>query len=80
MDTITFFLGITKAPATGNWIWDSDESQVTWTIWNPVKWWHQCAYMSRNTVQERKDKMRWTSVECSGNNDSRTTVCEKAGK
>ena len=75
MGTISFFLGLTKT--TGNWIWDSDGTQVTWTIWNPVKYNHQCAYMSRNTVQERKDQKRWTSVECSGNNVSRTTVCER---
>ena len=81
MDTITFFLGMTKAIASANWIWFSDGSPVTWSIWSPVKSWHQCAYMKRNTVQGSWfDKMRWSSVECSREDVPRASVCEKIRK
>ena len=75
MDTLTFFLGTTRND-NHSWVWDSDGSRVTWTIWDPVKRSHDCAYMKRNTEENTSDKMRWSSVECSVNNVPRTTVCE----
>ena len=70
-----FFLGLTDRETEGRWVWSSDGTPVTWTLWksgepNGGRW--------ENCVAADK---KWTSQHCYQHHDAEITlICEKTRK
>ena len=85
MGTIIFWLGMTDTAAEGQWVWNSDGSPVTWTIWGrgePDGGSSQnCVDMLRNYAINigEGDKKKWGTGGCESPH-ARTVVCEKKEK
>ena len=79
MNTDTFFLGMKKSNEDPEeWVWDSDGSLVIWWNWIEETRKYNCAELNKSIVPNYGFK--WSSVQCSGHNMSRTTVCERTRK
>ena len=85
MGTNSFFLGVNDKEREGYWVRDSDNSPVSLDVWDfygepDGDTNENCAYMNRNVTLKRRRWSRWLSVQCSGDQVARTTVCEKIRK
>ena len=82
MQTIIFFLGMTDTASEGRWVWDSDGSAVSWTLWKSGEpdggSVQNCASMLRNVAAVAGDRERWASGGCE--KQHKTAVCEKLRK
>ena len=81
--TDTFYLGMSDTAVEGNWVWDSDLTDVSWEHWRPNTAEpdggedQNFAVMSRNLVPNQAEY--WSSVVGSINKEN-TVICEKIRK
>ena len=81
--TDVFYLGMTDWKVEGSWVWDSDTTAVSWTIWRPPMEpdggsSQNCNIMTRNLVPEQAEY--WSSVKCMRETFKQLVICEKISK
>ena len=82
-----FPLGMTDRDVEGRWIWDSDQSNVTWTKWAPStkkyrgRTGFDCALMIRRYTdgKRRPDAGKWSVILCDWKIKNRpaSLVCQR---
>ena len=78
-----FFLGLTATATERDWVWTSDQSTLTWNLWNSGEPDNHtnvdCAVMTRGAVV-KADKKKWTAKYCDQEKKTIQVVCEKTRK
>ena len=89
LTSTTFYLGMTDSAVEGDWVWESDTTEVTWKNW--VDWSNtnndppnggtaeNCAWMLKEVGKGLggHSTKAWADSKCSGWDKEMSVVCEK---